>query len=195
MRRREFLSGGAAVAAMLVIGRRASAQGGDPQQGATSNFGAMDQAAARSVRRPAKPGARPQLTQAQRDDLEHRIRCQCGCTLDVYTCRTTDFSCQVSPAMHADVQSLIDGGYTTQEILDSFVDVYGERVLMAPRPQGFNLVGYAAPFVAFAAGAVAVVAVLRAWGTRQPQVAVGAPKIQATSEELARLDAAIRDDR
>jgi cytochrome c-type biogenesis protein CcmH len=195
MRRREFLSRGAGVAAAFVVARRASAQGADPQQGATSNFGAMDQAAARSVRRPAKPAARPQLTQAQRDDLEHRIRCQCGCTLDVYTCRTTDFSCQVSPAMHADVQSLIDGGYTAQEILDSFVDVYGERVLMAPRPQGFNLVGYLAPFVAFAAGAVAVVAVLRAWGSRPPQLAVGAPKIQATPEELARLDAAIRDDR
>ena len=25
--------------------------------------------------------------------LEKRLRCGCGCTLDVYTCRTTDFTC------------------------------------------------------------------------------------------------------
>jgi cytochrome c-type biogenesis protein CcmH len=192
MRRRAFLQYGTAVASSFVVADRLFGQG-SPQSNA-SNLGAMDQAAARTVRRPPKPNARPVLTDAQRDDLEHRLRCQCGCTLDVYTCRTTDFTCQVSPAMHADVKSLVDGGYSAQEILDSFVDVYGERVLMAPRPQGFNLLGYVAPFIALAAGAVAVVAVLRAWGSKQT-AAAAAPKIQATPEELERLDAAIRDDR
>ena len=37
------------------------------------------------------------MNQAKRDELEHQIHCQCGCNLDVYTCRTTDFSCEVSP--------------------------------------------------------------------------------------------------
>jgi cytochrome c-type biogenesis protein CcmH len=191
--RRSFLLRGAAVSASLVAVDRLIAQGASPQSNA-SNLGAMDQAAAQSVRRPAKPNARPQLSVAQRDDLEHHIRCQCGCTLDVYTCRTTDFSCQVSPAMHADVQSLVDGGYSAQEILDSFTDVYGERVLMAPRPQGFNLLGYAAPFIALVAGGVAVVAVLRAWRGK-PQTATSGTSLAATPDELARLDAAIRDDR
>jgi cytochrome c-type biogenesis protein CcmH len=156
----------------------------------------MDQGAARSVRRPPKPDARPSMSDRERDEkVEKNLRCQCGCTLDVYTCRTTDFVCQVSPAMHADIKSLVEGGYSAQEILDSFVNVYGERALMAPRPQGFNLVGYVAPFVAFAAGAVAVVAVLRSWNAKKAQpAAAGVPTITATPEELARLDAAIRDD-
>src|SRR6185436_17181881 len=64
----------------------------------TSNLFAMDQSAARPVRLPPKPNAVPLLTDDQRDDLEQRIHCQCGCTLSVYICRTTDFSCQVSPA-------------------------------------------------------------------------------------------------
>src|SRR3954465_6604483 len=141
MRRRAFLIRGATVATSLVVADRLLAQGTSPQSNA-SNLGAMDQAASRSVRRPAKPNARPQLTAAQRDDLEHGIRCQCGCTLDVYTCRTTDFSCQVSPSMHRDVLALVQGGYSAQEILDAFVNVYGDRVLMAPPKVGFNILGY-----------------------------------------------------
>jgi cytochrome c-type biogenesis protein CcmH len=192
MKRREFLARAAAGAAVVAIADTLNAQ--QPQQGAANV--PMDQGAARTVRRPPKPNARPSMTDHERDEkVEKNLRCQCGCTLDVYTCRTTDFVCQVSPAMHADIKSLVDGGYTAQEILDSFVEVYGERGLMAPRPQGFNLVGYVAPFVAFGAGAIAVIAVLKSWNSKKSQpVAAGVPMLGATPEELARLDAAIRDD-
>jgi cytochrome c-type biogenesis protein CcmH len=193
--RRQFMVRALGTAAVAIIADRAGAQDQQPQA-ASSNLGAMDQGAARSVRRPPKPGGRPTMTDRERDDqVEKNIRCQCGCTLDVYTCRTTDFACQVSPAMHADIKTLVEGGYTAQEILDSFVDTYGERALMAPRPQGFNLLGYVAPLVALAAGAVAVGAVLRGWNAKKNlDVATATPAVPATSEELARLDAAIRND-
>ena len=148
----------------------------------------------RSVTLPPKPGATASMTDAQRDDLEHQIHCQCGCNLDVYTCRTTDFSCSVSPAMHADVMGLVSGGHTAQEILAAFKAVYGEKVLMAPNKSGFNLVGYTMPFVALAAGAVVVSALLKRWKTREPAVATATPHVNATSEELDALDAAVRRD-
>jgi cytochrome c-type biogenesis protein CcmH len=161
----------------------------------SSNLFAMDQAAARAVVLPPKPNARPSMTPDERDALEHRIRCQCGCTLDVFTCRTTDFSCQVSPAMHRDVMALVAGGYGAQEIIDAFVKVYGERVLMAPTREGFNLVGYVAPFLAMGAGAVLIGALIRRWGARAAAVAPSAPAgVQATPDELARLDDAVRRD-
>src|SRR3954454_13872103 len=94
----------------------------------------------RPVTLPAKPGAQASMTDAQRDDLEHQLHCQCGCNLDVYTCRTTDFACSVSPAMHSDVMGLVAGGYGAQDILAAFKSVYGEKVLMAPVRSGFNLV-------------------------------------------------------
>ena len=105
----------------------------------------MDQGAARPVRLPPKANAVKQLTNTQRDALEHQLHCQCGCTLDVFTCRTTDFSCQVSPAMHRDVMALVDGGYSAQEIIDAFVSTYGERVLMAPPRSGFNILAWVSP--------------------------------------------------
>ena len=72
----------------------------------------MDGDAYHPVTRPRKPDALPSMSDADRDALEHNLHCQCGCTLDVYTCRTTDFTCPVSPAMHQDVRRLVAGGYT-----------------------------------------------------------------------------------
>lgn len=200
MNRRTFIGNVAAAGVgASVIGAVASRLEGQQPAAAmdSSNLFAMDQSASRPVRLPPKPGARALITSAERDELEHRIRCQCGCTLDVYTCRTTDFSCQVSPSMHRDVMSLVAGGYSAQEIIDAFVGVYGERVLMAPRAEGFNLLGWAAPFVALGTGAVAVIVLLRRW--RRPRESVptlSAPvrPVDATDDELARLSAAVRDD-
>ncbi|HEY0527948.1 MAG TPA: cytochrome c-type biogenesis protein CcmH [Gemmatimonadaceae bacterium] len=190
--RREFLLSVPALglAAALVPKRL------QPQAAQTFNGPMAD---ANEVYRPvtlvARPGATASMTDAQRDDLEHQIHCQCGCNLDVYTCRTTDFSCSVSPAMHADVMGLVSGGHSADEILAAFKSVYGEKVLMAPVRSGFNLLGYTMPFIALTGGAVLVVTLLRKWNTP----AVPAPvspvaKVRASESELAALDAAVRRD-
>lgn len=195
--RRELLRRGALGLASLVAPARILGQ--EPPGGIvdSSNLFAMDQSAARSVRLPRKPGATPSMSVAERDDLEHRIRCQCGCTLDVYTCRTTDFSCQVSPSMHRDIMALVDGGYTAEEILAEFVNVYGERVLMAPPREGFNIVGYMLPASAIAVGAVVIAVTLRRWRRSAPAVATSTSAtrpLDASPEELRQLEAAVRDD-
>jgi cytochrome c-type biogenesis protein CcmH len=77
--------------------------------------------------------------------IEQRLACNCGCTLDVFTCRTTDFTCTYSPKLHREVVELDRAGKTAQEILDAFVAKYGEKALMAPKPEGFNLWGYLLP--------------------------------------------------
>jgi cytochrome c-type biogenesis protein CcmH len=203
MRRREFLGRALAVGGGIMLGARtlAAQQGaegsGAGQSSGSSNLFDMNQGAARRVVRPPKVGARPSMSNDERDALERQIRCQCGCTLDVYVCRTTDFACQVSPAMHRDVITMVEGGHSAQEILDAFVDTYGEVALMAPKKEGFNWAGYLVPFGALAAGAAALVTVLRRMQSRAARVAV--PAVPAgtplgTSDELARLDAAIRRD-
>ena len=47
--------------------------------------------------------------------------CPCPCTLDVYTCRTTDFSCTISPAVHRDINALVAGGYSADEIMAALI--------------------------------------------------------------------------
>lgn len=174
-------------------------EGAVPQSGAPQGAAnvAMDPGSYLEVRLPPKPDATSQLTTAQRDDLEHEIACACPCVLDVYTCRTTDFSCGISPAMHRDVLRLVEGGYTADEIIAAFVNRYGERVLMAPRKQGFNLVGYIMPFAALGAGALVLTAMIRRWGRRaaaSSSTDVRELPVDASAEELARVSAAVRDD-
>ena len=203
--RRDFLAriAGASAAAAVMSRTAGAQQRGQMHDSSivrrdTTNLFAMDQSAARTVQRPPKPGATAVLTPGQRDDLEHRIRCQCGCTLDVFTCRTTDFSCQVSPAMHRDVMALVEGGYDAQEIIDAFVGTYGERARMAPTKSGFNLLAWFAPGGAVILGGAAILMVLRRWNTEKAELAAAQrsvpSSVAATSDELARLDAAVRGD-
>jgi cytochrome c-type biogenesis protein CcmH len=110
--------------------------------------------------------------------VELRLACNCGCTLDVFTCRTTDFSCTYSPRLHREVLALHQKGLTAQQILDAFVAKYGEKALMAPKPEGFNLAGYLVPGVAIAAAGAALFAVI---SRRRAALAAASPS--PTAEE------------
>ena len=184
-RRRFFLR--TAVGTLTLVGTRASAQ-----QPVASNMGPMDEATYKPVSLPPKGAA--VLNEDQRNDLEHQVRCQCGCNLDVYTCRTTDFSCPVSPAMHRDMLALVAGGYAANEITAAFRAVYGERVLMSPPREGFNWVGYLLPSVAIAAGAAVLVRYIRNRASTVAVVNSPVAPVNATPDEMDRLRQALRDD-
>ncbi len=194
MNRRRFFAASAAGVATLAIARAARAQEG-AQEG-QANTGAantvMESDRFKSVQLPSK--GPPVMNQAKRDELEHHIHCQCGCNLDVYTCRTTDFSCQVSPAMHRDVMALVAGGYSGPEIIAAFTAVYGDRVLMAPPSTGFDLAAWITPFVALSAGIGLVFVVLRRLRAPVLAPAISPASADATPSEQARLDALVRND-
>ncbi len=92
--------------------------------------------------------------------IERRLKCTCGCTLDIYTCRTTDFTCTFSPALHAEVVAMVQAGQTPEQIVAVFVAREGEAILMAPPAEGFNLAGYLVPGLSVTAAGLALVAYL-----------------------------------
>lgn len=190
--RREWL----VAAAGLGVALSSRVLGGQQQP----NFTPMDQSAYRPVMRAPKPGATPSMTPEERDRLERELKCQCTCILDVYTCRTTDFTCSVSPAMHRDVMRLVEGGYTAQEIKDAFVATYGEVALTAPVKQGFNWAGYFAPAVVMTTGGIILTMMIKRWTARSAAAAptaaatASAPTVDATPDELARLERALREE-
>jgi len=128
--------------------------------------------------------------------IEKRIRCTCGCNQDVYTCRTTDFTCTTSPAMHRRVLALAAQGKTGQQIIDAFVKENGVAILMAPPRRGFNLAGYFVPSLAILAAGVILTLVLRRWTraanradqSRRADDGASLPSASPSPEELERLD-------
>jgi cytochrome c-type biogenesis protein CcmH/NrfF len=138
MRRREFLGLGAGLWWLQAADRL-------PQP-----------SAAGQPRAPVGSGENDPAVQA----LERRLKCTCGCNLDIYTCRTTDFTCTYSPQLHAEVLALRDGGADPDQIVEAFVAKYGEQILMAPPPAGFNLAGYLVPGLALLVGGGLLAAVL-----------------------------------
>lgn len=157
-----------------------------------------------SLRDPSVVGRPRQPTPVRGDEaeikaIEHRLACSCGCTLDIFTCRTTDFTCTYSPELHREVLALRDDGKTAQQILDAFVEKYGEKALMAPKPAGvINLTGYLLPGGLIAAAAAGLVlfitrrkaSVAAANATAAPASPVGA---YASPDELDRLRRALAD--
>jgi len=121
--------------------------------------------------------------------IEKQLHCTCGCNLDVYTCRTTDFTCTVSPAMHQQVVALAERGVTGQQILEQFVREHGVAILMAPPKRGFNLAGYFVPSLLIVAAGVVLTLVLRRWTRTAAPAAVPARPLAAagTPEELEQL--------
>jgi len=185
--RRRFLAGSLlGVIPLLAAPARLSGQEGQGDAGA--------------LRDPASVG-RPRDRATARDNdeyikqIEHRLQCTCGCTLDIYTCRTTDFTCTFSPALHKEVLALHDEGKNADEIVAAFVAKYGEKVLMAPKPEGFNIAGYVVPGITIllAGGVMAAILVRRA-RTMSPGVEAPAgspagaqPLPGASAEEMERL--------
>ncbi|MBA3853667.1 MAG: hypothetical protein C0503_04575 [Gemmatimonas sp.] len=195
--RREWLVAAAGLG--VVLSSRVLAGQGQP------SFTPIDQSAYRPVLREPKPGATASMTPLERDQLERTLKCQCTCILDVYTCRTTDFTCSVSPAMHRDVMRLVEGGYTAQEIKDAFVATYGEVALTAPVKQGFNWAGYFAPAVVMTTGGIILTMMIKRWTLRSAANAstaaaatgaapAAAARIDASADEMARLEKALREE-
>jgi cytochrome c-type biogenesis protein CcmH/NrfF len=150
-----------------------------------------------TLRDPTAVGRSRQPTDARENNaqiqaIEQQLACNCGCTLDVFTCRTTDFSCTYSPALHREVLALRDQGKSAREILDAFVQKYGEKALMAPKPKGFNLWGYLLPGAAVATAGLVLAAVLkrREAVQRAPEEV---PPVSASPDELERLKAALQE--
>jgi cytochrome c-type biogenesis protein CcmH/NrfF len=170
--------------------------------------GAQDSLAGRgstgTLRDPTVIGRSRTPTDARENDLqvqaiEQRLACNCGCTLDVFTCRTTDFSCTYSPALHREVLALRDQGKTAQQILDAFVAKYGEKALMAPKPKGvINLTGYLLPAALITSAGAGLLLFI---GRRKAAVAqatasgpAGVPEgPMASAQELERLRRALAE--
>jgi cytochrome c-type biogenesis protein CcmH len=127
---------------------------------------------------------------------EVQLKCTCGCNLDIFTCRTTDFTCAYSPQLHLEIVDLFKQGKTSEEVIAAFVAKYGEQSLMAPKAEGFNLAGYLVPGLATLAAATALGLYLLRRRRQAPEAVAATgqgPDAGVSPEEMERLKWALSE--
>lgn len=109
-------------------------------------------------------------------------------------CWSQQVSLHQSPAadeVKQAVRQMLAEGQTRQQILDSYVAQYGDRILAEPPARGFNWLLYVAPWV-FLAGSIA----LMVFVIRKLRVPAAAPASRAApvdDEEAERIDEELRN--
>jgi cytochrome c-type biogenesis protein CcmH/NrfF len=116
--------------------------------------------------------------------IEHKLRCNCSCTMDTHSCQF-QMQCAISPGWSQRIKSELDAGRTPEEIEAGFVADYGLTVLMAPPAEGFNLVGYFLPAMAILVAAAVIGVLARGNMRRNPP----APVTEIADEDAERLRA------
>ena len=123
-------------------------------------------------------------------DIGNNVYCMCGgCVTSLNTCPMQ--FCEVKEGMHSIIRADLEQGKTKPEILQYLVNRYGEKVLAAPPPHGFNLTAWLLPGIGLLIGLFLAITVVRRW--RRPaakaMVPAGAPPVDesvlsAVEEEM-----------
>ncbi|MGC1619295.1 MAG: cytochrome c-type biogenesis protein CcmH [Candidatus Acidiferrum sp.] len=146
----------------------------------------------------------PAFGDAQQPDHAHlvgaKVRCMCGgCNDSAGGCYHVGgaFSgpCDTALAMLKQINERIATGESDDLIVQSFVQEYGQAVLMEPPHTGFGRVAWWIPALALIGGFALVLGVISRWRKRlTPEPALagagGAPKIPNELLERARAQAA-----
>ncbi|GAI97268.1 unnamed protein product [marine sediment metagenome] len=90
--------------------------------------------------------------------------------------------CEMESAreMRVLIEEMIDEGQDKDQIINYFVNQYGEKVLAAPSKKGFNLIAWVAPFLVIGLGAGIIWLAIAKWALRGK---IEEPQRKATGQD------------
>jgi len=89
--------------------------------------------------------------QTRTENLAHILRCPVCQALSV-----ADSNSDTARAMYVRIEGFVAEGYTDEQIVDYFVDTYGEWVRLDPKAEGANLVLWLLPVGVLVVGALVI---------------------------------------
>ncbi len=118
-------------------------------------------------------------------DISDQLICQCGCTLVLANC--THSECMSRDTMTTLIEQKLSQGQSEAQIIQSFVEQYGEQVLASPPKRGFNLTAWILPFAAILGGGGIIYMAVRKWVWQGRQSATTAEvEVEESDEEYRR---------
>ena len=106
----------------------------------------------------AQSPARDSALEARTSAVASQLRCPVCQGLSIQ-----DSPSELAQSMRSVVREQLAAGRTPAEVEAYFVSKYGEWILLAPKPTGFNIVAYAIPVIAVLCGGGAIALAVRKW--------------------------------
>ncbi len=110
------------------------------------------------------------------NDVSDRLMCQCGCQMILRVCNHQN--CPSGIPMRREIERQITAGTGEEEIVQSFVDEHGMKILSSPPVEGFNLAAWIMPGFALLIGLLIVVHFAGSQLTRRRAVTSAAAGLQ-----------------
>ncbi len=106
-------------------------------------------------------GRSPSQIDEIQKNIGDKVYCMCGCATALRHC--PDLHCPVKAKMDQIIRTDLEQGKSESVVLQDLVDHYGEKVLAAPPPQGFNLTAWVLPGVGLLIGLFLAILIVRRW--------------------------------
>ena len=119
------------------------------------------------------------------DETVREIAAQLRCVV-CQNLSVADSPSEMANQMREIVRERLRAGDRPEQVIAYFVDRYGEWILLSPRPRGFNLLVWTAPFAGIFVGLVALILLMRRWSRRAASAAPITPVDPDTRERIRR---------
>jgi cytochrome c-type biogenesis protein CcmH len=117
------------------------------------------------------------------EETVRRVAAQLRCVV-CQNLSVLDSPSEMAAQMRAIIRERLAAGEAPEQVVQYFVDKYGEWILLSPREHGFNLLVWAAPVVAVLVGLAVVAVLLRRW--TRPRARPATPIDPALRERIRR---------
>jgi len=114
-------------------------------------------------------------------EIAAQLRCVVCQNLSV-----ADSPSETANQMRRIIRERLRAGDRPDQVVAYFVDRYGEWILLSPRPQGFSLLVWVAPFAGTFAGLVGLILLMRRWSRRSASAAPATRVDPDTRERIRR---------
>jgi cytochrome c-type biogenesis protein CcmH len=139
------------------------------------------------------------LADARNETLDQRVH-EVASQLKCPVCQgesVADSPSTISQQMRAVIRQQLQSGKSEQEVIQYFVDRYGEQIVWSPPWQGFTLLAWLVPIALVLVGAFLLFTVLRSWRTApftRPAVDDNAELADIDEADLERYRAQVEDE-
>lgn len=116
-------------------------------------------------------------------EIGSQLRCVVCQNLSV-----ADSPSEMAGQMRGLVRERLAAGDTREQVMQYFVDRYGDWILLAPKRQGFTLLVWVAPIIAVVVGLLVAALVIRRWTSRAASAAPAPTVVDPVMRERIRRE-------